>query len=149
MPLSINVGLSRKASKDYQSSGTSINISAELDQSLLERPDELQQKISDLYHQAETALERRSAGTAPEPAATSRANTAKRGRNGNGQHPPATKAQRRAIDAIAKRLGLDAQAECRDELRLDLDELSIKEASRVIDHLKALQGAGSRNGGGR
>ena len=31
MPLSINVGLSRKASRDYQSTGVSINVTAELD----------------------------------------------------------------------------------------------------------------------
>jgi hypothetical protein len=29
MPSSINVGLSRKASKDYQSTGVSINVTAE------------------------------------------------------------------------------------------------------------------------
>lgn len=39
MPLSINVGLSRKASRDYQSTGVSINVTAELDQTLLARPE--------------------------------------------------------------------------------------------------------------
>src|SRR4051794_24925914 len=58
MPLSINVGLSRKASKDYQSSGVSINVTAELDQSLLARPEELQEQIAGLYAQAELALDR-------------------------------------------------------------------------------------------
>lgn len=58
MPLSINVGLSRKASKDYQSTGCSINVVAELDQSLLAWPDELQQQIDALYRQAEEALNR-------------------------------------------------------------------------------------------
>ena len=45
MPLSINVGLSRKASKDYQSTGVSINVTAELDQALLTKPDELQKQV--------------------------------------------------------------------------------------------------------
>src|SRR4051794_31493803 len=58
MPLSVNVGLSRKASKDFQSSGVSINVTAELDQSLLARPDELQQQIDALYAQAQQALDR-------------------------------------------------------------------------------------------
>jgi hypothetical protein len=58
MPLSINVGLSRKASKDFQSTGVSINFTAELDQSLLARPDELQEQIHGLYAQAEKALDR-------------------------------------------------------------------------------------------
>jgi hypothetical protein len=40
MPLSVNVGLSRKASKDYQSTGVGINLTAELDQALLAKPDQ-------------------------------------------------------------------------------------------------------------
>ena len=58
MPLTINVGLSRKASKDYQSTGVSVNVTAELDQSLLARPDELRGEIDKLYAQAEDAIER-------------------------------------------------------------------------------------------
>ena len=46
MPLSIIVGLSRKAGKDYQSTGVSINVTAELDQSLLTHPDELRQEVA-------------------------------------------------------------------------------------------------------
>ena len=57
MPLSINVGLSRKASRDYQSTGVSINVTAELDQSLLAKPEELQNQIGGLYSQAQTALD--------------------------------------------------------------------------------------------
>ena len=41
MPLTINVGLSRKASKDYQSTGVSINVTAELDSAFLSKPDQL------------------------------------------------------------------------------------------------------------
>src|SRR4051794_8578179 len=58
MPLSINVGLSRKSSRDFQSTGFSINVTAELDQSLLSRPDELQVQIDALYAQAGAALDR-------------------------------------------------------------------------------------------
>ena len=42
--LSVNVSLSRKASKDYQSTGVSINVTAELDQSLLARPEQLRRR---------------------------------------------------------------------------------------------------------
>ena len=45
MPLAITVGLSKKASQNYQSTGCSINVTAELDQSLLAKPDELQKQI--------------------------------------------------------------------------------------------------------
>jgi hypothetical protein len=84
MPLSINVGLSRKASRDYQSQGHSINVTAELDQSLLARPGELQAQIADLYHQAQVALDR----AAAEPAHPSPANGAINGQShgrANGQ----------------------------------------------------------------
>ncbi|MGB0766825.1 MAG: hypothetical protein ACPGYV_03860 [Phycisphaeraceae bacterium] len=66
MPLTINVGLNRKASKDYQSTGASINLTAELDQSLLTRPDELQGAVSELYEQAELALDRQANGDSRE-----------------------------------------------------------------------------------
>ncbi len=48
MPLSVNVGLSKKASRDYQSSGVSINVTAELDSALLSWPEELQKQIDGL-----------------------------------------------------------------------------------------------------
>src|SRR5690349_17823069 len=118
MPLSVNVGLSRKASKDYQSTGVSINVAAELDQSLLARPEELQQQIDGLYAQAEQALDRQAGQATPEP--PQRASAARRqatgparrtaaerrpsssGTNGGGM----TESQRKAIYAIAGRLGV-------------------------------------------
>jgi hypothetical protein len=66
MPLSISGGLSRKASKDYQSTGVSINVTAELDQTLLAKPDELQGEIDHLYYEAEQALNRQVNGMKPE-----------------------------------------------------------------------------------
>jgi hypothetical protein len=61
-----------------------------------------------------------------------------------------TASQRRAINAIAERLGLDAAAEIRSEFRLAFDDLTVREASRAIDHLKSLQTAGNgSNGHGR
>ena len=44
MPLTINVGLSRKRSENYQSEGVSINVTAELDQALLTQPRRLQEQ---------------------------------------------------------------------------------------------------------
>ena len=164
MPLTINVGLSRKASKDYQSTGVSINIVAELDQALLAKPAELQQQVDGLYQQAEAALARQT-GTPPV-AAKPRSTTAPTSRtmpkpNGNGhadgrtavtkpsgnghtasggrKATPMSAAQRRAIDSIGQRLGLDIAAECRDVFGWNMENLSIGEASRVIDHLKSLQ----------
>ena len=72
MPLTVNVGISRKASANYQSAGLSINLTAELDQSLLADPPRLQSEIDRIYRQAEEALDRKAGGAstaapAPEP----------------------------------------------------------------------------------
>jgi len=161
MPLTINVGLSRKTSENYNSTGTSINLTAELDQSLLARPDELQDAIAELYEQAEDALEQQ-AQTDDEPRkadprdsrrSSSRSHTRNgdSARNGNRNGGSMTDSQKRAIHAIADRLDVDPAEECRHEFGVDLDSLSIREASKLIDHLKSLQPAerGSWNGGGR
>jgi hypothetical protein len=57
MPLLIQAGLSRKASRDFQSKGISITLAAELDPLLLDRPDELQARIAGLYEQASAAMQ--------------------------------------------------------------------------------------------
>ena len=71
------------------------------------------------------------------------------GRNGNGHangrsSAPATESQRKAIDAIARRAGVDAADEAGHEFGIDYDRMSLAEASKLIDHLKALQGTGGR-----
>jgi hypothetical protein len=146
MPLSVNVGLSRKASRDYQSAGYSINVTAELDQSLLAKPEQLQQQIADLYAQAEAALDRQ-AGEIPSPAAsTVRANGRSATNGTNGHHQTngnghrngdgMTASQRKAIQAIARRANIDPEQECHDLFGFSLNELTIRQASGFIDHLK-------------
>jgi hypothetical protein len=58
MPLTVNVGISRKASANYQSAGVSINLTAELDTGLLGDPPRLQDEVAKVYLQAGDALER-------------------------------------------------------------------------------------------
>lgn len=48
-----------------------------------------------------------------------------------------TESQRRAIDSIAARLAINAREECRHEFGLELDTLTVREASRFIDQLKS------------
>jgi len=158
MPLSVNVGLSRKASKDYQSSGCSINVTAELDQTLLAQPDELQKRIDALYAQAESALSRQAQRAAADPrdrrgpdespsAASRHPDLGRNGgagrdydaggrRSSNGGRM--TESQRRAIDAISGRLGLDPRLESRGVTGCELQDLSVRQASRLIDHLQAV-----------
>ena len=149
MPLSINVGLSRKASRDYQSTGVSINVTAELDQSLLARPDELQEQVANLYAQAEQALDRR-ANPADSPSHRPYGARSNGYRNGNGNRSRSngngggmTQSQRRASLAIARRADVDPAYEAEQIIGVPLDQMSIQQASELIDHLKSLAPAGN------
>ncbi|MBI1337333.1 MAG: hypothetical protein GC164_10270 [Phycisphaera sp.] len=74
---------------------------------------------------------------------STRHNTARRrssnGRNGHDRSTDMTQSQRRAIESIARRLGLDPEAEIDQEFGWSFNDLTLREASRVIDHLKGLQ----------
>ena len=60
--------------------------------------------------------------------------------NGNGRTVrPATEAQVRAINVICSRLGLDPHAEAHRRLGRGIQELTLPEASTLIDQLKGLQ----------
>jgi hypothetical protein len=172
MPLNVNVGLSKKISRDYQSTGLSVNLTAELDATLLAKPEELQAQIDNLYQQAQSALERqvkntgeangahpRNNPTRPPARANQPRNRSSGNGNGNGNNNSharsngggsMTESQRRAIDAIARRLNVDPDLEAREIIGSELDTLSIRQASELIDHLKSIEPAGNgHNGSGR
>ncbi|HSZ56416.1 MAG TPA: hypothetical protein VK797_12185 [Tepidisphaeraceae bacterium] len=144
MPLCINVGLNRKASQDYQSSGASINITAELDATLLSKPQALQEAIDGLYEQARVALDRQSPLTPPggPPQAAElpargngHAGGGANGHAGSGARP-ITPRQRSAILSIARQADLDAAASARRTFGVELDQLTTRQASKLIDSLK-------------
>lgn len=56
-----------------------------------------------------------------------------------------TQTQCRAIEAIAARLGISPDEVCRYECGVTLEALSLREASRLIEHLKSLQPAPADN----
>jgi hypothetical protein len=128
MPLCINVGLSRKASRDYQSTGVSINVTAELDAALLARPEALQEQIAGLYQQAQLAMERQVQQSALPPRAAA---------NGHA-HTPITPSQRRAIIALCQHHQLGPQDQALGQFQRRLEQLSVRQASQLIDHLKGL-----------
>ena len=158
MPLTVNVGLSRKESENFNSQGCSIHLAAELDQSLLARPDDLQSAINELYEQAEYALVRQAHSMSQKPLdqqaiSPSSGNPGKNGHqipvNGNGPKLDATRrgmtgAQRNAIFVIADSLGIDPIDEARHEFGIDLDHASISEASKLIGHLSSIKQAQAR-----
>ena len=177
MPLSVNVGLSKKSSANYQSLGQSINLTTELDQFLLARPRELPAQIAALYAQAQTALDQAGRGPAvtDDAAPSGRVSASSHGpATGNGRvspeasvqsagngtaHQPSnghrpteaclTASQRRAIYAIAKRHNLDVQTACQDEYGVAVDDLTIKQASGFIDFLLQSPTTGGRKAGAR
>jgi len=151
MPLSINVGLSRKTSRDFQSTGVSINVTAELDATLLAKPNELQQQIDNLYAQARGAINRQVSAREPRDTngdnrdnAPRRNSRSDHGRSngapnsGNGHGNGMTQSQRRAILAIADRVQANVNEECRAIIGTPLDDLTVRQASDLIDHLKRL-----------
>ena len=137
MPMTVNVGLSRKRSANFNSDGVTIGLSAELDQSLLTQPARLQGEVAKLYTQARAAIERESCGEDPSPTGGRLAS------NSNGHTRPSpngvrpiTASQTRALHAITSKLHLELDTLCDERFGKRHGELSIREASELIDHLK-------------
>jgi len=157
MPLTVNVGLSKKVGlPDYGSLGASCHVEVELDGSLVFSDlDAFQQKVKQAFVACSQAVSdelyrQQSAGSSSASAAS--ASVHGNGQRGNGQPTgqrlsqprKATASQVRAIEAIAGKLQLDLGAWLQERFGLPLaSELSITQASETIDALKAFP---SRNG---
>ena len=169
MPLSINVGLSRKASKDYQSTGCShqrhrrnwtplswrspTNCGARSPTSTA-RPKALSHQVSAVIDSSppQQSSERQTRRPTNGNGKDHRNGNINGNGNGRSRHTSQgdgsmTESQRRAIFAIAQRTNVDATIEAREFIGTELDELSIRQASELIDHLKEY--AQPANGNGR
>ena len=168
MALKLNVGVSRKVGLPaFGSVGASCNLELEVDAGLLERDlDAFHARVRDVYvaaHQAvHDELARLHAGaqagppehprddprpdvraTRDRPETNGRRADAPRG---NGDRRPSARAatarQVAALVALARRAGADLEGLLRDEYGVTRPEqLSVPQASRVIDLLKATVGA--------
>ena len=164
MPIKLNIGLSRKVGEtNYGSRGASINLEVELDNGVLNDPAQLRDRVSDLYMLARQSVDeelQRPADAGPnEPSHENGNGHARTNGHGNGnghgnahasngnghsngQHnrvevARATQSQIRAIFAITKRQGLDPHKVINDRYRVHkMEELTIREASAIIDELK-------------
>lgn len=182
MPMTVTVTRNRKTSQNYNSDGCGLSLTVELDQGLLGRPDELHNRIEDLYAELDRALDAESkrsgaVGSArhngdvnharsdphdrhdrrdnghPETRDRYGRRDRDHGRQAPADEPAMTHSQRRAIHAIAKRLDVDPEDEAFHQSGSSLDQLTLKQASRLIDHLKSIpRGDGNarnrRNGSG-
>lgn len=166
MPMKLNVGLSRKVGEpNYGSRGASVNLELELDNSLVEQPERLRDRIRQLYQLAKASVDEELHGTGQQPAANNNHGgdhnnghgggldqyRVSNNGNGNGQRQPghgprqATSSQVKAIHAIASRNRIDVGRLVQDRFNVQRpDDLSISDASTLIDELKSAQTGVSR-----
>jgi hypothetical protein len=164
--LKVNVGLSRKLSKDYNSEGFSINVEGEVMASVNDAEAVVEQ-VKELYDVAEEALSQqieRAQGNAAiasrdeeprgRPSSNGRQEAANNGHrstasngNGNGRkEEPATNKQIQFLLSIGKRMRLSTSAleqEIEQILghQVALYDLTKKQAGTVIDQLNAPAGS--------
>ena len=154
MPLRTNIGISRKvADNNYGSRGASVNLEVELDSSLIQEPERLQERIRQVFRLAQQSvdeeLSRQNAANGHDNGHTPPANgNGRHNGNGNGKAHSngrkATASQVRALHAIASRQGLDLAVTMQERYGIDhAEDLGIGQASELIDELKAqANGAG-------
>jgi len=143
MPLKLTVGLARKVGQpDYGSLGASCGLELELPAELLERdPEAFQERVRSAYVACaravddELARQGEPAEAEGEPVGGGRAG---RGSRRPAARRPATAAQVRALRALASRRGLDLDELVARQLAVEgPEELTLAEASRLIDELQA------------
>jgi hypothetical protein len=161
MPLRLNVGVSKKVGlPEYSSIGASCSLELELSETLLHTDlDAFQEQVRDVYiacnqavndelarHQAPPIHPPSNGRAAPADghapgagSAGSDGHPAARANGSRGRAPtPATPSQVRAIVSIAGRQHADLAGILRDDYDVARPEdLSLAEASRLIDQLKA------------
>ena len=168
MPMKLNVGLSRKVGEpNYGSRGASVNLELELDSTLVEQPERLRDRIRQLYQLAKASVDEElnangilpSHGQQPTSDNHNGHGIDRYRINGNGPnngannvhssngHCPrqATTSQVKAIHAIAGRNRIDVGRLVQDRFNVQRpDDLSISDASTLIDELKSAQTGVSR-----
>lgn len=156
MPLKLNVGASKKVGEsNFGSRGASINVEMELDSTLVNDPPKLQERIRQLFGLVRASLAEElngngngSIGPSSQPTHDAGQNH-RNGGNGNGSSSqsnpprPATQSQVKAIFAIARAQKLNVHELLRKRFNVGRpDDLTLKEASQLIDSLKSSQDQG-------
>jgi hypothetical protein len=141
----MNVGLNRKITdNNYGSRGASVNVELELDSGLVNEPAKLQEKIRQLFGLVRTSLvEELNGGGQPVSTGNGQQANGNTGQKTNAPRP-ATQSQVKAIHAIARNQGLNVAQLLRDRFHVAKpDDLTISEASQLIDQLKNPKAGGS------
>lgn len=136
MPIRLNVGLTKKVGQEnYGSKGASVNLELELDGALVQEPAKLKEKIGQMFAMCRSSLNDELNGGNGNGRAPAAPRT-----NGNGstqpKHRPATQSQIRAIQSICHNKGVDLAGVLGGYGVTKAEDLSIKQASEIIDQLK-------------
>lgn len=150
MSVRVNVGCCRKVGEaNYGSRGASVNLEVEVDDALMGDPGQLRQRLRQLFVQVREAVTeelKNGPSTVNAPTNDQPRPTASPPMNGSaprvrsGAIRPASVAQIKAIYAISRQQKLDLGSWLQDRCRVSRpDELTIGQASNVIDELKKME----------
>jgi len=147
MPLKLNIGASKKiADGNYGSRGASVNVEMELDSTLVAEPAKLQEKIRQLFGLVRVSLAEELNGgnhAAPKEADSNGSRAVPNDNERTSNPRPATQSQCKALHAISRSKQVNLSTLLRDRFHVGRPEdLSIKEASSLIDELKNGNGSG-------
>ena len=136
MPLKLNIAMSRKVGEpNYGSRGATVGLEMEVDSNLIDQPRQLNDRIARLFHLAKASIDHELGCRSKGSNSSSDAAAA----DGESMIRPATANQIRAIHAIASRQNLDLTEELRNRFGVyRTDDLSLEQASQLIDALKAM-----------
>jgi hypothetical protein len=157
--LKLNIGLSRKVGEaNYGSRGASVNLEIELESEMAGDADTLRDRVRQLFCMARASVDEELNGNGHSSNSnggnghhTQQSRPANG--NGHGSHQTqngrngrvATASQVRALFAIASRERIDLPQLVRDRFQVDrAEDLSLRDASTLIDELKNGQAVGGR-----
>ena len=151
--IKLNAGVSRKIGQpNFGSRGASVNIEMELDSGAVSDPEGLHRRIRKLFALARSSVDEE-LGMPPNGNGSATTPPAANGHNGyppagngaagvgpNAPPPPrlATPAQIATIHGICRRLGIDSQEQARQRFGGPVEQLTLADASSLIDELKRL-----------
>jgi len=135
--IKLNAGVSRKVGEpNYGSRGASVNVELELESAVVNDTEALYEKIRRLFalakHSVDEELGISTSAPGNGPTSNAPANTETR---------PATEKQKHAIAAICGENGFDGDQEAMGLFGQPVSQLTLPEASQLIDRLKELRNA--------
>ena len=136
--IKLNAGVSRKVGEpNYGSRGASVNVELELESSVVNDTEALYEKIRRLFALAKRSVDEELGISTSVPSNGGETSSAP----SNGETRAATEKQKHAIAAICNENGFDGDQEAMGLFGRPVNQLTLSEASQLIDRLKELRNA--------